>query len=149
MADYFWSARFICGVLTVALGAAMLVGALLFLPYTYSGGAGAGAAGPSDVYFIALGAALCPCGLLLAARARAGLTVYAIIALSAAGWTLWRVGLDVWQLMPQLLALLLWGAILLTLRHRIAPTRDPVGAPSERLRRAALEAWQTLREHST
>ena len=33
MSDYFWSARFITGTLTLLLGAALLIGALLYRPY--------------------------------------------------------------------------------------------------------------------
>ncbi|HEX4025765.1 MAG TPA: hypothetical protein VHX52_13840 [Steroidobacteraceae bacterium] len=138
MADYFWSARFICGAVTLALGVALLVGGLLFLPY----------APPADWYFPAAGAMLCLDGVLLALASRPGLLLYGALLLGALGWTLAQLGLNVWALMPHLLALTLWGAILWTLRHRIAPTRDPAGKPAERVRELVFAIRDSIREHS-
>ncbi|MGH8206436.1 MAG: hypothetical protein ACRETK_06640 [Steroidobacteraceae bacterium] len=137
MADYFWSARFICGTVTLALGLAMLVGGLMFLPYGRT----------DDWYFPAVGALLCMDGVLLALVSRAGLGLYAALLFAALAWTLYDVGLNVWALMPHLLALGLWGAILLTLRHRIAPTHDPAGRPAARVHRLVLAIGNTIREH--
>jgi quinoprotein glucose dehydrogenase len=112
MTDYFWSARFVCGAVTLALGVAMLVGGLMFLPYGRA----------EDWYFPAIGVMLCVDAVLLALASRVGLALYAALLIGALVWTLYDAGLNVWALMPHLLALALWGGILLTLRHRIAPT---------------------------
>jgi glucose dehydrogenase len=137
MTDYFWSARFICGAVTLALGVAMLIGGLMFLPYGRS----------DDWYFPAVGVLLCMDGVLLALSSRVGLALYAALLLGAIVWTLHDVGLDVWELMPNLLALGLWGAILLTLRHRIAPTHDPAGRPAARVHQLVLAIGNAIREH--
>ena len=93
MADYFWSARFICGTLALLLGVALLVGGLLELRF-----------GDQQVwYFALLGAALCLDGLLLAVHGSLGLLLCAAILLTATVWTLRAVGLDIWALMPRLL----------------------------------------------
>jgi len=100
MADYFWSARFICGSVMLALGIATLVGGLMFLPYGRA----------SDWYFPAVGAMLCLNGVLL--------------------------------------ALALWGGILLALRHRIAPSRDPADSPAAAVQARLFAIRKTIREHS-
>jgi quinoprotein glucose dehydrogenase len=138
MADYFWSARFICGAITLALGIAMLAGGLMFLPH----------GGPADGYYPAVGALLCFDGVLLALWARAGLALYALLLLLAGAWTLAQVGLNLWALMPHGAALLLWGGILLALRHRIAPTHDPAGKPRDQLRALGCDLLRSVREHS-
>lgn len=138
MSDYFWSARFIAGTLTLVLGVALLTGALLYLPY---------AAGEAH-YELFLGAACCAVGPVLTLRARAGLAAYAGIVGVALIWSLLQVGLDLWALLPRMMMPLLWGGVLLTLRHRIAPARDPSESPAARLRRARLPAHPFMRGHS-
>jgi len=131
MSDYRWSACFITAVLTGLLGLALLIGGILYLPH---------AAGDAT-YDLALGAALCLVAPPLALQPRAGLAVYGFICAAALGWTLLQVGLDIWQFVPRMATPLLWGAVLLTLRHRIAPTHDPNGAPRQRLHRV----WPSAR----
>jgi glucose dehydrogenase len=138
MADYFWCARFICGAITLALGIAMLAGGLMFLPY----------GAPADGYYPAVGALLCLDGVLLALSARAGLALYALLLLLAGTWTLAEVGLNLWTLVPHSAVLLLWGGILLALRHRIAPTHDPATKPRDQLRALGCNLLRSLREHS-
>jgi glucose dehydrogenase len=138
MADFFRSARFITGALTLLLGAALLIGALLYLPY----------APAESRYQLALGAVLCSLGPLLALRARVGLAAYALVCALALAWSLRQAALDLWALLPRVLAPLLWGAVLFTLRHRIAPTHDPSGSPAAGVRHWRLRADRLLRGHN-
>ncbi|HTT05706.1 MAG TPA: hypothetical protein VMF64_10485 [Steroidobacteraceae bacterium] len=135
MSDYRWSACFITAVLTALLGLALLIGAALYLPY---------AAGDAT-YELALGAVLCLLAPLLALQPRAGLAAYTAVFAAALIWALLQVGLDIWLLLPRLAVPLLWGALLWTLRHRIAPTHDPNGMPRQRLRRVWPSAARAIR----
>lgn len=86
---------------------------------------------------------------LLALRARGGLMSYVLLLAGALAASLRRYGLDIWQLMPRLLALALFAAVLFTLRQRIAPSRDPYGRPLEQLCGRVRRGWQFVRELST
>jgi glucose dehydrogenase len=143
--NYFWSARFFSALVQLGLGVAWLVGALLYVPQVhrpmvYSAG--------STWYYVAVGCLLCLDAVLLAFRARAGLGAYALLFGAALGWTLYTFGLNLWELFPHMLALLLWGLMLFALKRRIAPTVDPYGSPIPHLRRALLQARQFLEEYS-
>jgi len=137
MSDYRWSASFITAVLTGLLGLALLIGGLLYLPQ---------AAGEAS-YELVLGAALCLLAPLLALQPRAGLAGFAAVLAAAVAWTLLQVGLDIWLLLPRLAAPVLWGAVLLSLRHRIAPTHDPNGTARQRLRRVWPSAARAMGRH--
>ena len=137
MSDYRWSACFITAVLTALLGLALLIGGVLYLPY---------AAGDAT-YELTLGAAPCLLAPLLALQPGAGLAAYVVVFAAALVWTLLQVGLDIWSLLPRLAAPLLWGAVLWSLRHRIAPTHDPNGTPRQRLRRVWPSAARAIRGH--
>jgi glucose dehydrogenase len=123
MSHYLWSARFITGALTLLLGAALLVGGALYLPWSAQ----------DARYELVLGAAFCLLAPLLALLPRAGLAGYALLFAAALAWSLLQVGLDIWVLLPRLAAPLLWAGVLFTLRHRIAPTHDPYGAALQRI----------------
>ena len=109
MRDYLRSARFLCALVTLLLGVAFIVGALLLRPHEL----------PDAAYYIVLGAALCVSAVALALFGLLGLVLYCISFAGAVGWTLHRFGLDLWQLAPHLLALLLWVGILLVLREQL------------------------------
>jgi glucose dehydrogenase len=134
MCDYFWSARFITGVLTLALGLALLIGGALYLSY-----------GDDAVYELALGAALCLTGPVLAAHARAGLALYVAVLIAALAWSLAQVHLNIWLLLPRLAVPLLWGGVLFTLRWRIAPARDPSEPATQRVRRMIADMRHSIR----
>lgn len=137
MHDYPWSARFIVGALTLLLGVALLVGGVLYLPW----------AAADARYELSVGAGLCLLGPLLALQPRVGLAGYGALLGAAIAWSVLRVGLDIWALLPRLAAPLLWAGVLFTLRHRIAPTNDPYRAPLQRLRRAWPSAARDIRGH--
>lgn len=137
MSEYRWSACFITAVLTALLGLALLIGGALYLPH----------AAADATYELALGAAFCLVAPVLALQPRAGLVAHTAVFAAALVWTLLQVGLDIWLLLPRMLVPLLWGAVLLTLRHRIAPTHDPNGAPRQRLRRVWPSAARAIRGH--
>ena len=117
MREYLRSARFACGSLTLLIGLSFLIGALMMASYD----------AVDDRYYLTVGAALCLAGLTLALLSRIGFILYGVVTAAAIGWTLYKFGLDLWQLAPHLFALLLWGGILLALRDRIVPRRRPVG----------------------
>lgn len=138
MQDYFWSARFICAAVSMMLAIALLVGAVLALPYT----------GSEAWYYVAIGASLCAVAAVLSQAPRIGLAAYVALFSGALAASLAIVGLNIFGLMPRLSALILWGAILFILRHRIAPTHDATGDPSEALRMRYYKARYKLREWS-
>ena len=138
MSDYRWSACFITAVLTGLLGLALLIGGVLYLPHAVG----------DATYELTLGAALCLLTPLLALQPRAGLAGYAALFAGALVWTLLQVGLDVWSLLPRMAMPVLWGAVLLTLRHRIAPTHDPNGSPRQRLQRLWPATARAIRGHT-
>jgi glucose dehydrogenase len=87
-------------------------------------------------------------GAVLARLPCVGLAAYVALFAGALAASLTIVGLDIFGLMPRLLALILWGSILFILRHRIAPTHDAVAAPAEALRMRYGKARRELREWS-
>jgi len=117
MRDYLLSARFACGSLTLLIGLSFLTGALMMGSY----------AAVDHRYYLAIGAALCLTGITIALISRIGFMLYGVVTAAAIGWTLFKFGLDLWQLPPHLFALLLWGGILFALRDRIAPRARAVG----------------------
>jgi glucose dehydrogenase len=117
MSAYLRSARFACGILTLLIGLAFVVGGLLLLR-----------CGDADLhYYVFLGVALGAIAIVLALTSWLGLALYALMFAAALAWTLYHFGLDLWQLAPHLLALLLWGAILFAVRDRLMERPHHVG----------------------
>ncbi len=79
----------ISGVLCIILGLVLAVGGVKLI--------GLG----GTWYFAILGAGFLLTGVLLLARRRAALWVYALVMLGALGWALYEVGFDWWQLAPR------------------------------------------------
>lgn len=79
----------ISGVLCLILGLVLAVGGVKLI--------GLG----GTWYFAVLGAGFLFTGVLLLARRRAALWVYALVMLGALGWALYEVGFDWWQLAPR------------------------------------------------
>ncbi|WP_312289832.1 outer membrane protein assembly factor BamB family protein, partial [Stutzerimonas nitrititolerans] len=79
----------ISGVLCLILGLVLAVGGVKLI--------GLG----GTWYFAVLGAGFLLTGVLLLARRRAALWVYALVMLGALGWALYEVGFDWWQLAPR------------------------------------------------
>jgi len=79
----------ISGVLCIILGLVLAVGGVKLI--------GLG----GTWYFAILGAGFLLTGVLLLARRRAALWVYALVMLGALGWALYEAGFDWWQLAPR------------------------------------------------
>lgn len=86
-----------------------------------------------SAYYVSSGVVLLAAGLLLFARRREGLWLYALFLIATAMWALWEVGLDGWSLLPRLLAPLVLGLLLCGawVRRRLQPA--VAGRPLSRL----------------
>jgi quinoprotein glucose dehydrogenase len=94
------AARFVVLVLLALCGIALLVPGLYLL--TLGGSA----------YYAVTGVAILAVVVLLLRRERAALSLYALILLATAVWSIHEVGFDAWALMPRLVVPLLLGLLL-------------------------------------